>query len=117
MPRTILTAELKTDLQLLKHRNVLDPRRHYKKDYARAIAPEFCQLGEVIEGPTEYLSSRLLKRERKRTFVEEVLRTEDSNMRFKNKYKEIQASKTSGKRAFYKDLREKRSRRTHKSQK
>lgn len=89
-------------------RNVLDPKRHYKKENGKAQAPEFSQVGTIIEGPTEYYSSRLLNRERKKTFIEEVLAAEEENGRFKRKYGDIQALKTSGKKAFYKKLKEKR---------
>ena len=108
MPRTKLTAELKADLQLLKMRSILDPHRHYKKENSKASVPEYSQVGTIIEGPTEYLSSRLSNKERKRTFVEEVLADETSTGRFKRKYNDIQASKTSGRKAFYKNLKEKR---------
>ena len=71
--------------------------------------PEFSQVGTVIEGPTEYYSSRLLNRERKKTFVEEVLAAEEGTGRFKSKYGEIQVKKMSGKKGYYKNLKEKRS--------
>ncbi|QSZ34831.1 hypothetical protein DSL72_007690 [Monilinia vaccinii-corymbosi] len=105
MPKTVVTPELKRDLQLLRLRSVLDPKRFYKKDSARAEVPEYSQVGTIIEGPTEYFSSRLTNKERKQTFVEQVLAGEQSNHKFRNKYNEIQASKTSGKKAHYKKMR------------
>ena len=113
MPRTNLTPELKTDIRLLQMRSVLDPHRHYKKT-SGAFIPEYSQVGTIIEGPTEYLTSRLPNKERKRTFVEEVLADENSTRRFKSKYDDVQASKTSGRKAFYKKLKAKRSRGIHK---
>ena len=110
LPRTDLTPELKRDLQLLKMRNVLDPKRHYKKENGKTNAPEFSQVGTIIEGPTEFYSSRIPNRERKKTFVDEILAAEESNGRFKRKYGDIQSSKTSGKKAHYKKLKESRSR-------
>lgn len=109
LPKTKLTPELKRDLQLLKMRNVLDPKRHYKKESGKLRPPEFSQVGTIIEGPTEFYSSRLPRRDRKKTFVEEVLAAEESTGRFKSKYNDIQASKVSGKKAYYKKLMEKRS--------
>ncbi|RAL60193.1 hypothetical protein DID88_000815 [Monilinia fructigena] len=73
MPKTVVTPELKRDLQLIRLRNVLDPKRFYKKDSARAEVPEYSQVGTIVEGPTEYFSSRLTNKERKQTFVEQVL--------------------------------------------
>lgn len=108
LPRTELTPELRRDLQLLKMRGVIDPKRHYKKSDGKSDIPAFSQVGTIIEGPTEYYNARLQNKERKKTFVEEVLAQESETGRFKNKYNEIQKSKTSGKKAFYKALKEKR---------
>ncbi|POS82645.1 hypothetical protein EPUL_005758 [Erysiphe pulchra] len=105
LPRTRLTPELKRDLQLLRMRDVLDPKRHYKKDNLRNKIPEFSQVGTIIEGPTEYFSGRLTNKERKKTLVQETLEHEKITGRFKRKYNEIQAKKTSGKKAYYKNLR------------
>ena len=102
---------MKRDLQILKMRSVLDPQRHYKKEGGKAQAPKFSQVGTILEGPTEYFSARLFNRDRKKTFVEEVLAAEEQSGRFRRKYGEIQASKINGKKAHYRRLREKRSRR------
>ena len=109
LPRTDLTPEIKRDIQLLKMRSVLDPKRHYKKENIKARAPEHFQTGTLIEGPTEFFSSRLLNKDRKRSFIDEVLAAEDSTGRFKSKYNDIQTSATSGKKGFYKALKAKRS--------
>ncbi|ESZ99455.1 hypothetical protein SBOR_0217 [Sclerotinia borealis F-4128] len=111
MPKTLVTPELKRDLQLLRLRSVLDPKRFYKKDSARAEVPEYSQVGTVIEGPTEYFSSRLTNKERKQTFVEQVLAGEQSNHKFRNKYNDIQAAKASGKKEHYKKMKALRKRR------
>ncbi|CAF9939267.1 MAG: hypothetical protein ALECFALPRED_008055 [Alectoria fallacina] len=109
LPRIKLSSGLKSDLKILKLRNVLDPHRHYRSDYTRALAPKFSHIGQIIEGPTEYFSARLPNKDRKRTFVEEVLANERLTGRFKKKYNEIQVSKTSGKKAYCKFLKEKKS--------
>ncbi|SMR56830.1 unnamed protein product [Zymoseptoria tritici ST99CH_3D1] len=108
LPKTNLTPELKRDLQLIKMRGVLDPHRHYKKDGGKMQAPEYSQVGTIIEGPTEYFSGRLENKKRKRTFVEEVLEKERETGRFKKKYGDVQTGKTSGKKAFYNQLKDKR---------
>jgi hypothetical protein len=109
MPKTELTPELRRDLQLLKMRSVLDPHRHYKKDNKRDDVPAFSQVGTIIEGPTEFFSSRLKNKERKQTMLEEVVAQEQASGRFKRKYEDIQTSKQSGKKNFYKALKAKRS--------
>ncbi|PSS18696.1 hypothetical protein M430DRAFT_102419 [Amorphotheca resinae ATCC 22711] len=108
LPATKMTPEFKRDLQLLRMRSVLDPKRHYKKESSKQLVPEFSQVGTIIEGPTEFFSARLSNKERKRTFVEEVLAGENASGRFRNKYGEIQASKSSGKKEYYKKLKAKR---------
>lgn len=110
LPKTEMTAEFKRDLQLIRMRSVLDPKRHYKKENGKAKAPEFSQVGTIIQGPTEFFSGRIAKKDRKRTFVEETLALERQNKRFESKYRDIQESKTSGKKAYYNNLKAKRSR-------
>ncbi|BCS02426.1 Fcf2 domain-containing protein [Aspergillus luchuensis] len=112
LPKTELTTELKRDLQLLRMRSVLDPKRHYKKEGGKARPPQYSQVGTIIEGPTEFFSSRIAKRDRKKTFVEEALAAEQGNKRFEAKYKDIQSVKQSGKRSYYKNLRAKRNTRS-----
>lgn len=114
MPRTELTPELRRDLQLLKMRNVLDPKKFFKKMDSKADVPAFSQVGTIIEGPTEHFSARINNRDRKKTFVEEVLAHEAETGRFKKKYNDIQRAKTSGKKAFYKSLKAKRKGRVEK---
>ncbi|KAB8237864.1 Fcf2 pre-rRNA processing-domain-containing protein [Aspergillus alliaceus] len=108
LPKTELTPELKRDLQLLRMRSVLDPKRHYKKENAKAQPPKYSQIGTIIEGPTEFFSGRITKKDRKKTFVEEVLAQERQTRRFESKYRDIQTSKQSGKKSFYKNLQAKR---------
>ena len=88
---------------------MLDPKRHYKKDSSKKLVPDYCQVGTIVAGPTEFFSSRLPNKERKKTFVDEVLSKSDDLHRFKNKYEEVQKAKTSGKKAYYKNLKAKRS--------
>lgn len=108
LPKTELTPELKRDLQLLRMRSILDPKRHYKKENNKAQPPNYSQVGTIIEGPTEFFSGRIAKRDRKRTFVEEALVLEKENKRFETRYNDVQGKKRSGKKAFYKSLRTKR---------
>ena len=89
-------------------RETLDPKRHYKKEESRSLVPEFSQVGTIIEGPAEYFSGRIENKKRKKTLVEEIMEVERDTKRFKKKYNEIQASKTSGKKAFYQKLKDQR---------
>ena len=71
-------------------------------------APEYSQVGTIVEGPTEFFTGRIENKQRKKTFVEEVLAGEQQTGRFKKKYGELQVQKTSGKMAFYKSLKAQR---------
>ncbi|KAJ5921553.1 Fcf2 pre-rRNA processing [Penicillium verhagenii] len=110
LPKTELTTELKRDLQLLRMRSVLDSKRHYKKENGKAKLPEFSQVGTIIEGPTEFFSGRIAKKDRKKTFVAEAMALERQTRRFESKYRDIQSTKQSGKKAFYNNLKAKRNR-------
>lgn len=109
MPKTDLTPELRRDLQLLKMRNVLDPKRHYKKDNSKNDVPAFSQVGTVIEGATEFYNGRIKNKDRKQTMLEEVISQEKESGRFQRKYEDINRSRSSGKKSFYKALQAKRS--------
>ena len=106
MPRTQQTDAFKRDFALIKHRNVLDPHRHYKKDSSGI--PEYSQMGTIIEGNTEFFNSRINKKDRKNTILDEVMADGSSKSRFKRKYEEIQATKKSGKKDFYKKIKAQR---------
>ncbi len=106
-----MTPQLKRDLQLIEMRSVLDPHRHYKRTSGTNKVPAFSQVGTVIEGPTEWYSSRINKKDRAQNFVEEVMAGEKETGRFKRKYNEIQEKKTSGKKSYYKGLMDKRKKR------
>ena len=108
MPKTELTPQLKRDLQLLKMRDVLDPKRHYRKDNSKTAVPQYSQIGTIVEGPTEFFSARISKKERKQTLLESVLETEGTSQRFKAKYGDIQAANASGKKGHYKKMMAKR---------
>ncbi|KAL2816366.1 Fcf2 pre-rRNA processing-domain-containing protein [Aspergillus cavernicola] len=108
LPATELTPELKRDLQLLRMRSILDPKRHYKKESGKAQPPKYSQVGTIIEGPTEFFSGRIVKRDRKKTFVEEAMVLEQQTKRFETRYNDVQDKKRSGKKAHYNSLRAKR---------
>ncbi|KAL8971746.1 MAG: hypothetical protein Q9183_000902 [Haloplaca sp. 2 TL-2023] len=108
LPRTHHTPELRRDLQMLRMRSTWDPKRHYKNDSRKVLVPDFSQVGTIVEGPTDFFSSRISKRNRKRLFVEEILAAEAETGRFKRKYEDLQFSKTRGRQAYYKKLQQKR---------
>ena len=82
-------------------RGILDPKN--QKKTLREAPPAHAHIGTIIEGPTEFYSARLARKERKRSMLDEVMRDADS-FKLKNKFSGIQEKKASGKKGFYKNL-------------
>ncbi|CAH2350581.1 rRNA-processing protein Fcf2p [[Candida] railenensis] len=106
MKQPELTASVRRDLQVIKQRAALDPKRHYKKE--KWEIPKYFEMGTIIEGNTEFYSSRMNRKDRGKTLVEEVLNDNDSKKYFKRKYSEIQDKKTSGRKGHYKKVKDMR---------
>ena len=82
---------------MIKMRSILDPKRHYKTEDVKAQTPEFSQIGTIIEGPTDFYSSRLLNNALRKTFAGEVLAMEAmerSTGRFCSKFIDVQLAAT-----------------------
>lgn len=92
MAPTPMTDELKTDLAVLRNRNYLDPKRFYKS--TDPIKGKVLQLGTVIEGPTEYFSARLAKKQRRSNLAEEIMADPASADYAKRKFKASQQANT-----------------------
>ncbi|WAR30372.1 TDIF2-like protein [Mya arenaria] len=75
MPATEIEDERKHDLEVLQMRN----------------------FGRVVEDPTDFYSSRIPKRQRKSTIVEELLADSQFRQYNKRKYEEVQEAKRLGK--------------------
>ncbi|XP_031570233.1 deoxynucleotidyltransferase terminal-interacting protein 2-like [Actinia tenebrosa] len=101
LPATTITPEIERDLKLLKLRNVLDPKRHYRKNDSKEL-PKYFQIGTIVEGAADFYSSRIPKRDRRNNIVNELLADTDFRRYNKKKFQEIQAAKQSGRKGFYK---------------
>ncbi|XP_054909929.1 deoxynucleotidyltransferase terminal-interacting protein 2 isoform X2 [Poeciliopsis prolifica] len=104
-----VTQELKGDLRVLKMRGSLDPKRFYKKN-DRDGFPKYFQVGTVVDSPVDFYHSRIPKKERKRTMVEELLHDAEFRQKNKRKYQQIIAEKAAqraGKRSQKKKFRKK----------
>ncbi|KAL5213008.1 hypothetical protein ABZP36_023855 [Zizania latifolia] len=96
MPAPTITPELKKDLEILQLRHVMDPKRHFKRSGKSKALPKYFQVGTVIEPASEFFSSRLTKRERKTTLVDELLSDQHLKNYRMRKVREIQESRTPG---------------------
>ncbi|XP_042339996.1 deoxynucleotidyltransferase terminal-interacting protein 2 [Plectropomus leopardus] len=95
-----LTQELKGDLKVLKMRGSMDPKRFYKKN-DRDGFPKYFQVGTVVDSAVDFYHSRIPKKERKRTMVEELLADAEFRQNNKKRYQHIvmeKASQGAGKR-------------------
>ncbi|KAH7423513.1 hypothetical protein KP509_12G058700 [Ceratopteris richardii] len=107
VPAPIMTPELKQELQLVKLRGVLDPKRHYKAEDSRGL-PKYFQVGTVVGGPADFYSGRLTKREQKASLASELLADSSLSAYRKRKYLEIQDQKQAGGKGFFKKKQKKR---------
>ncbi|OCT71483.1 deoxynucleotidyltransferase terminal-interacting protein 2 [Xenopus laevis] len=87
-----MTEELKNDLKALKMRAAMNPKRFYKKN-DRDGFPKYFQVGTVVDSPLDFYHSRIPKKERKRTLVDELLADSEFRRYNKKKYREIMAEK------------------------
>jgi len=85
-----MTDEVKRDLEVLQMRNVLDPKRFYKHNDRKTL-PKYFQMGTIMDSSADYYSSRLTKKQRKQTLVDELLADAEFKNFQKRKYSEIQA--------------------------
>ncbi|XP_037354962.1 deoxynucleotidyltransferase terminal-interacting protein 2 [Talpa occidentalis] len=87
-----LTDELKNDLKALKMRASMDPKRFYKKN-DRDGFPKYFQIGTIVDNPADFYHSRIPKKQRKRTIVDELLADSEFRRYNRRKYSEIMAEK------------------------
>lgn len=87
-----MTEELKGDLKALKMRGAMDPKRFYKKN-DRDGFPKYFQVATVVDSPVDFYHSRVPKKDRKRTMVEELLADAEFRHNNKKKYQQIMTEK------------------------
>ncbi|CAB3371506.1 Hypothetical predicted protein [Cloeon dipterum] len=92
MPATEVTEEVRRDLEVLQMRSVLDPKTFYKKNDLKVL-PKYFQVGRIVDNAADFYHSRIPKKERKRTMVDELLADAEFQHKSKQKYKEIVAEK------------------------
>jgi len=83
-----ITSEVRHDLEILRMRSTLNPKHFYKKNDMKAL-PKHFHVGKVIDSPMDFYSSRLTKKERKKTIVDELMADAEFTKYNKRRYKEI----------------------------
>jgi len=89
MPAPEMTEEKKNDLLVVQMRQALDPKHFYKRSAVKGN-PKYFQMGTFVEAPVEFYSSRVPKKQRKQTLVEELLADAEFRQYQKKKYAAIQ---------------------------
>lgn len=95
LPAPEMTDELKHDLEVLRMRHVLDPKRFYKKNDLKDL-PKYFQVGTVMDSPADFYHARVPKKDRKQTMVEELLADAEFRRFNKKKYSEAMARQQQG---------------------
>eukprot|EP00984_Skeletonema_dohrnii_P012064 scaffold4852_cov120-Skeletonema_dohrnii-CCMP3373.AAC.9 len=91
MSATPMSDQLKSDLAIIRNRNYLDPKKFYKS--ADSFNGKVLQVGTVIEGSSEFYSSRLTNKERKQNLTEEIMSDVTVANYAKRKYYDMQSEK------------------------
>lgn len=91
MKATPMSDQLKSDLAIIRNRNYLDPKKFYKS--ADSFKGKVLQVGTVIEGSSEFYSSRLTNKERKQNLTEEIMSDVTVANYAKRKYYDMQSEK------------------------
>lgn len=118
LPATVITEDVKTDLRVLRLRSAYDPKQFYKK-FDDSKFPKYFQFGTVIEGPTDWHSGRLSKKQRKQTLAEEIMADDHLTEMRKKRINKMQqesnrwAGRPAGRKTENPRLRKKASRSKH----
>lgn len=89
-----LTDEVKNELELIKMRASLDPKRFYKRNESKTL-PKFFQIGKVIASPLDHYEERNQKVPK--SLVDELLADAEFQKKNKRKYREtLESKKSSG---------------------
>uniref|UniRef100_A0A915EFF7 Fcf2 pre-rRNA processing C-terminal domain-containing protein n=1 Tax=Ditylenchus dipsaci TaxID=166011 RepID=A0A915EFF7_9BILA len=100
MPATELTDERRHDLELIQMRDALDPKTHYRRA-DRDVLPKYFEVGKIVEGKADYYSSRMTKKERKRTIAEELMNDHELIAKNRRRYEEIMKTKALTRRGAF----------------
>ncbi|KFM61093.1 Deoxynucleotidyltransferase terminal-interacting protein 2, partial [Stegodyphus mimosarum] len=86
-----MTEEKKNDLLVLQMRQALDPKHFYKRS-ANKPNSKYFEIGTFVESPVDFYSSRVPKKQRKQTLVDELLADAEFRRYQKKKITEIELS-------------------------
>jgi len=88
LPATEMTDEKLRDLEIIKMRSILNPKQFYKKNDLKVV-PKYFQVGKVVDTAAEFYNNRVLRKDRKKTLVDELMVDANFQRYNKRKYSEI----------------------------
>lgn len=97
MTPSVMTDEIRYDLAVIRNRNALDPKRFYKSSdlSSKNNKNTILQVGTVVEGSTEFYSSRMANANRRSNLTDEILADPHGLPRYaQSKFKSMQQQKT-----------------------
>ncbi|GAA5851315.1 hypothetical protein JCM5353_004743 [Sporobolomyces roseus] len=98
MPATPMTPELKREIDAMRLRNALDPKKFMKGGAKKEKIGEFFQIGHVITPNSRATNNTSLPTASKRSFVEELVEDEQARAYAKRKTKEVMQKGMSGRK-------------------
>lgn len=72
MPTGEMTEEAKNDLMMIKMRSGLHKDKFFKSNDTDTL-PKFFQMGSIVDDPVDYYTTRVPKKQRKNTVLEELI--------------------------------------------
>ncbi|KFB41123.1 hypothetical protein ZHAS_00008583 [Anopheles sinensis] len=94
-----VTPELKNELDLIRMRSVLDPKKVYGRVEKRST-PKYFEIGTVLESPLDHFNERGLKKTKKQSLVDDLMA--DAEFQKFNKRKYAEALEKRKKKAYHK---------------
>ena len=91
-----MTAELKRELQIVRMRNVLDPKRFYRASDMKKELPKYFQMGTLVAGAADGASARLTRKQQKTSMIDELLAEPALRQRAKRRFQAVQDANSAG---------------------
>eukprot|EP01103_Thecamoeba_quadrilineata_P007588 TRINITY_DN17441_c0_g1_i1.p1 TRINITY_DN17441_c0_g1~~TRINITY_DN17441_c0_g1_i1.p1 ORF type:complete len:194 (+),score=40.44 TRINITY_DN17441_c0_g1_i1:38-619(+) len=88
MEKPTMTPELERDITIIHNRPYIFKNRHYAKPDSDKL-PQHFEMGTVIEGPTDWYSGRLTKKERSQSITESFMKDPEFMNYAERKYEQI----------------------------
>ncbi|BGP52034.1 dTDP-fucopyranose mutase [Rhodotorula kratochvilovae] len=98
MPATPMTADVKRELDALRLSQALDPKRFMRGGAKKDKVGEFFQIGHIIAPSSRATTLASSQRVQKRSFVEDLVESEEARAYARKKTKEVLAKTMSGRK-------------------